>query len=255
VGKKSFLGTKSTKEEEEKPFRSSYYYAHNSARSNGGYKDGLRAEDYVMNGPRLLSRNGVTVGDADDIDADGNNDKDDSSNEPSAVPSMTTNDNVSSSTAQPIALVPARKANEASIPINRYLWDDDGNSDGIAKIYIDSIPGGTSALNSPSIIKWADAGLTKSDVVAKLLGVEKNGLMVQIRRQDGEEDGIRYHLHVPKMYGEAQEVKLIVRPKKLIVKVYKKKKSKVWPELISKSAVVRGKSVDYVNEDMFRSMQ
>jgi len=251
VEKKGFLGKKSTKEEEEKPFRSSYYYAHNSARSNGGYKDGLRAEDYVMNGPRLLSRNGVTVGDADDADGDGINDKDDSSNEPSAVPSMTTNDNVSSSTAQPIALVPAKKANDASIPINRYLWDDDGNSDGIAKVYIDSIPGGTSVLNSSDIIKWADAGLRKSDVVAKLLGVEKNGLMVQIRRQDG----IRYHLHVPKMYGEAQEVKLIVRPKKLIVKVYKKKKSKVWPELISKSAVAGGKSVDYVNEDLFRSME
>jgi len=247
--------TMSTKEEEEeKPFRSSYYYAHNSASSNGGYKDGLRAEDYVMNGPRLLSRDGVPVGVADDGDGDKNNDKDISSNEAPVAPSMTTKDNVTSSTAQPTALVPTRKANEDSIPINRYLWDDDGNTDGIAKIYIDSIPGGTSTLNSSSITtKWADASLTKSDVIAKLLGLKKNGLMVQIRRQGG--DSSRYHLHVPKMYGEAQEVKIIVRPKKLIVKVYKKKKSKVWPELISKSVVAGGKSLDYVNEDLFRSME
>jgi hypothetical protein len=44
-----------------KPFGSSYYYAHNSTRSKGGYADGLRMEDYTMNGPRLLSRGGKPV--------------------------------------------------------------------------------------------------------------------------------------------------------------------------------------------------
>ena len=46
---------------QDRPFESSYYYAHNNPNAKGGYKDGLRMEDYTMNGPRLLSRGGVPV--------------------------------------------------------------------------------------------------------------------------------------------------------------------------------------------------
>jgi hypothetical protein len=42
-----------------KPFGSSYYYAHNNPNATGGYKDGLRMEDFTMNQPRLLSKGGV----------------------------------------------------------------------------------------------------------------------------------------------------------------------------------------------------
>jgi hypothetical protein len=45
----------------DKPFGSKYYYAHNNANATGGYKDGLKTEDYTMNGPRLLSRGGQEV--------------------------------------------------------------------------------------------------------------------------------------------------------------------------------------------------
>jgi len=253
---------------EEKPFGSSYYYAHNSARANGGYKDGLRAEDYVMNEPRLLSRNGVAVENADEninnTDDDNNDhDHDASSKECPVEPTTTAVENsITFPTTQ--VLTPTTKSKENSIPINRYLWDDDGNSKGIAKMYIDSIPGEASILNSSSIIKWADAGLTKNDVVAKLLGEGKNGLMVQIRRQSqqGSEertvntsDVARYHLHVPRMHGEAREVKVIVKQKRLIVKIYKKKTTKIWPELTSKSTGVGDNSVDYIDEDLFRSIQ
>jgi len=48
----------------DRPFGSSYYYAHNNLKATGGYKDGLRTEDYVMNQPRLLSKNGVMISDA-----------------------------------------------------------------------------------------------------------------------------------------------------------------------------------------------
>ncbi len=45
----------------DKPFGSSYYYAHNNPNAKGGYKDGLKMEDYTMNGPRLLAKGGTPV--------------------------------------------------------------------------------------------------------------------------------------------------------------------------------------------------
>lgn len=227
-----------------------------------------------MNEPRLLSRNGVPVEDGDqnrnnNNDENENNVDDDdddasSSERQVATPTAAVKDSITSSTNHPTALGPTMKTKENSTPINRYLWDDDGNKDGIAKIYIDSIPGEASTFNSSSVTKWVDAGLTKSDVVAKLLGVGKDGLMVQIRRQGDQgsdkrtmntSGDARYHLHVPKMHGEAREVKVVVRQKRLIIKIYKKKKSKIWPELTSKSAMVAGKSLNYIDEDLFRSIQ
>jgi len=130
-----------------------------------------------------------------------------------------------------------------STPINRYLWDDDGNENGIARIYIDSLPGKGSA----SSISWAEGNSTKNDVMSKLVGVWKNGLIVQIQSSD-----TRYHLYVPRMYGEVEDMKIIVKPKKLIVKLIKKKQKenlKAWPQLPSKVATGSTDGVDYVNED------
>eukprot|EP00979_Chaetoceros_neogracilis_P000163 scaffold50_cov199-Chaetoceros_neogracile.AAC.3 len=131
-----------SKGELEKPFKSSYYYAHNQHRKTGGYSDGLRAEDYVMNGPKLLNKG--------------------SEHEVSTILDQ-------AATTRPV------KGN--SISINRYLWDDDGNKTGVAKIYIDSLPG----KGSGTFISWKDQKITKNDIVSKLVGVGKNGLIVQIR--------------------------------------------------------------------------
>jgi len=55
-------GSNSTNTNKEaKPFESSYYFAHNKHSTGGGYTDGLKASDYVMNGPRLLSKGGIRI--------------------------------------------------------------------------------------------------------------------------------------------------------------------------------------------------
>ena len=155
--------------------------------------------------------------------------------------SMETSSHESTTSAQ--AATKLGKGN--STPINRYLWDDDGNENGIARIYIDSLPGKGSA----SSISWAEGNITKNDVMSKLVGVWKNGLIVQIQSSD-----TRYHLYVPRMYGEVEDMKIIVKPKKLIVKLIKKKQKenlKAWPQLPSKVATGSTDGVDYVNEDLF----
>ena len=199
--------------EAEKPFKSSYYYAHNQHRKAGGYADGLKAEDYEMNKPKLLKKTSSTV---------------DTSGVTSAAQAATT----------------LGKGN--SIPINRYLWDDDGNDKGIAKIYIDTLPGKTSTDTTP----WSDANITKEDVIGKVVGVWKNALIVQIRSAE-----TRYHLFVPRMFGEVEEVKCVVKAKKLIIKLTKKQNTenlKAWPQLPSKDLKsLKSDGVDYVNEDLF----
>ncbi len=196
----------------EKPFKSSYYYAHNHLKKTGGYTDGLKAEDYVMNGPKLLNKSS-------------------SVETTSSVNRTSTKKNVGS-----------------SIPINRYLWDDEGNSNGIAKIYIGTLPG------NPTL-SFGEANISKDDVIVKLVGDSKNSMILQIRRKMEGEKYARYHLYIARLFGEVEEVKTIVKAKKLIVKFIKKKTSgnlKVWPQLSSK-AIKSGTSdgVDYANEDLF----
>lgn len=185
----------------EKPFKSSYYYAHNSSKSNGGYKDGLKAEDYVMNKPRLLKK----------ID-----------------------EGKEHTTASAKASI---DMNKDSLSINKYLWDDDGNDEGIAKIIIDSLPSSKDCDKS-GYISWKEAGLiSKDDVKAKLVGLWKDGLILQIRSRANDKSYKRYHLQVPRMFGEVEEVKVILKSKKLIMKLWKKKSKdnmKPWPQLPSK---------------------
>lgn len=200
----------------EKPFSSSYYYAHNNPNTIGGYKDGLKAEDYVMNGPKLLSK--------------------------VSKPKETTKPTTSTQAAT------IKK--QDSIPITRYLWDDDGNSNGIAKIIIDTLP--SSGISSTNLA-WENSGIvSKEDVRAKLSGVWKNGLIVQIRRNLDEEKSKRYHLYVPRLFGEVENVALIVKSKKLIIKLYKKNEKenlKAWPQLPSKVAASPENSI--FDEDLF----
>jgi len=212
--------------EKEKPFKSSYYYAHNQLKKTGGYTDGLKAHDYQMNGPRLLSKGGNRVADSGNIKGKCDEER-------------KTNDETSNSSAKP----QAPKASLNSIPLNRYLWDDDGNEQGVAKVHITHLPGKSPTLPSTN---WGDAGVSKGDVASKLIGLHKNGLIVQIRAAS-----VRYHLYIPRMYGEVEDVKLIVKAKKLIVKLTKKEKgSNVWPQLPSKAKNSNIDPIDYINDDL-----
>lgn len=185
-------GVSTNKINSERPFGSSYYYAHNNPSSKGGYTDGLRAEDYVMNGPRLLSKGGIPVaeeavgGDESHVvatDSDQNND--------------------------------AKKAKITLVSrqITRYLWDDDGEGD-VAKIHIDCLP-----VSSTEIIPWQEASVSKENVQVRLTGEYNDGLYVSITCQNQK----KYHLHVPKMYGRAESVRAIVKSHKLLIKITKRK--------------------------------
>lgn len=241
----------------DKPFGSSYYYAHNGLGNTGGYKDGLRTEDYVMNAPRLLSRGGKSM-DEDDADPgkeeNGDISRSEELDDKPAVPSTNNLEAEKDSNSGPVTLVPP------PLPINRYLWDDPGNLDGIARIYIDTLP--------PSL-KWEGAGITKSGIEAKMLGDDGRELLVTIFPKDGSSADKRgYKLHVPKMYGAATEVKILVKAKRLVLRISKKKDRKNfwnktnvrgWPSLSATSISPGGGSapgsggVDYVDEDLFRN--
>lgn len=170
--------TRSSKESnagEEKPFGSTYYYAHNNFESKGGYKDGLRMEDYTMNQPRLLSRGGKPIASctSDDIPEAEN-----SIHNPSIVPEKS-----------PTAVAGTAKR---CLMVTKYLWDDPGNSDGVACIRIDELPSAKSS--NTSKIAWKDTSV--SDVKASLDSSENGasscvGLTVTITT-----DEVDYRLHI-----------------------------------------------------------
>lgn len=178
----------------DRPFESSYYHAHNKHSTGGGYKDGLRAEDYDMNGPKLLSKGGVSVDDKSKKDAA----KVDSQEENMQPKGKDTKER------------PKPKLT-ASTPITKYMWDDDGKGN-VSKIHIDSLP-----ISSTKTMKWDTAGILKDQVEVRLIGENNEGLYIGVTHE-----GKRYHLHVPRLYGEAEAVKSIVKKHKLLVKITKK---------------------------------
>ena len=192
-------GKHSTKAGNDRPFESSYYFAHNKHSTGGGYKDGLRAEDYEMNGPRLLSKGGVRVCFEKTCSGEDETNSEDKS--------CASSHDVSESRQKPTKL-------QASTPITRYLWDDGvGN---IAKIIIDSLP-----VSSTKSINWADASV--SNVDARLIGHNNEGLFIDITYNIHDE-AKKCHLHVARMYGRAEEVKTMIKKHKLLIKITKKPK-------------------------------
>ena len=237
----------------DRPFESSYYFAHNKHSTGGGYKDGLRAEDYVMNGPKLLSKGGVRVDDEKSTSAA--QDESDNAEERSTA------------SGQSGSAKRATTQTQASTAITRYLWDDgDGN---IAKIHIDTLP-----VSSTKTINWEDA--TVSSVEARLIGPSYEGLFIGITYNtlDGTSNLTKKcHLHVSKMYGNAEDVKAMVKKRKLLVKISKKPRQLhratntgmwekltggqdgaknvpvPWPQLSSSSSRLGGSEID---EDLFK---
>ena len=165
-----------------------------------------------MNGPRLLSKGGVSIT-ANDSSIDNSVGKEEETSqskqqEQTKVSSLST------------TIISKRKLS-ASTPITKYMWDDDGVIN-IAKIHIDTLPTSSSSSSSSSstgTIKWEDTNIIKANVDVRLIGDNNEGLYISII----DEGGKRYHLHVPKMYGEADSVKAIVKKHKLLVKIYKKR--------------------------------
>lgn len=161
-----------------------------------------------MNGPKLLSKGGVRIDEGEKSNINGITN----------ITSENAQEKTTSTTVERRHKQPAKLT--ASTPITKYMWDDD-DSTNIAKIHIDTLP-----LTSTESIKWENAGITKSQVDVRLIGNNNEGLYISIissssSSQEGGEK--RYHLHVPKMYGEATSVKSIVKKHKLLVKITKKR--------------------------------
>lgn len=194
---------------DDKPFGSSYYYAHNNPNATGGYKDGLKMEDYTMNQPRLLSKGGVP---ADQQTQSGQ------PQEPTTETKSTTEPTVASTTTnRGKKIVPVKR-------ISKFLWDDPGDSKGIATIRIDTLPGATLT----ETISWREGNI--SDIVVSLVD-DKKGLLIELTSGDST----KYCLLIPKLHGQVDEVRKVVKPNRLLVRVYKtkgwvdRKNLQAWP--------------------------
>ena len=198
----------------EKPFGSKYYYAHNDSNTTGGYKDGLKMEDYRMNGPRLLSVNGLTVDNNSSNDTDQQVDDDDNKNnkngggEEDAASTVKNNDTITTTTTT--TRITAQDPDVKNV--TKYLWDDPGNGKGIATIRIDVLPGDKFG----QFVDWKDVEI--KDVTATLPG---EGLLAKITVEGNISSS--YQLKINKLYGDAADVKVIIKPNRLLIKIYKKK--------------------------------
>lgn len=253
----NITGNKKNTSEQSQFRSSSYYYAHNNPKSKGGYKDGLRMEDYQMETPRLLSKSGgIDSGsgyNTKENDRSENNGDDTQSMNKSS--SNTTNTGSTNS-----------KSSIRYIPIQKYLWDDSQDS---TKIIIDSLPSSLSD-SKKEFISWHYLSIPKDCIqVKKLIDDEQsqnNGLLIKITKRKSNEKEVEciYYLHIKQLYGKIKDndsdvgIKVIWKTKRLIIKLFKQS-IESWPSLASKSSKggVGGKastsSMEEIDEDVFRS--
>lgn len=193
---------------EAKPFGSSYYYAHNDSKTTGGYKDGLRMEDYTMNGPRLLSRNGSRVLE-DEIPVVGTSTILDSSEQASII--------TDKPTEPPQQLQAVSKSSRRVLLIEKYLWDD---TESIGTIRIDHLPTTTSG----EMQAWKD--VTVTDFRSELTVKKDMGLLVTV----STDQDLDYHLHIRKLFAAVVDVKTTVSKgnKRLLIKLSKERRQ-YWP--------------------------
>jgi hypothetical protein len=214
IGPAQLAGNSSRGEQQrtgDKPFGSKYYYAHNNPSSAGGYKDGLRMEDYTMNGPRLLARNGVAF----------------PGNDTCAAAS-----DISSPVRESIdgGVRSRKKATRRIVPVSHYLWDDPGK--GTGTIRVDHLPHPSKPGEKRS---WKESGIAS---VRACLVADGSGLEVLMESDSSDEaggGGVEYRLVIPSLYGPVTSVSTVTKPTRLLVKLEKrttlldKSNAKPWP--------------------------
>ncbi|GAX16669.1 hypothetical protein FisN_23Lh199 [Fistulifera solaris] len=197
----------------EKPFQSSYYYAHNNPSAKGGYKDGLRMEDYTMNQPRLLRRNGSRVSSSEDLQQN--------ETAPSSIESSSSKQQLNNPRVLP-KLPPTKY-------ISRYLWDDPGKPNGVASIRIEQLPD-----KNGSMMAWKDwleqqystTTTTNKPQIDTLLSSDCTSLRVIIHSQNG----CLYELKLDPLYGRVKTVTTKVSTKRLTIQLHKNEnKQTAWP--------------------------
>jgi len=216
---------------EEKPFASSYYYAHNNPRTKGGYSDGLRMEDFTMNQPRLLSKKSISRGSSSDGKSVENEETREKSQEPYKQQSIKTDDTGPPPPPPPPPPVPRKRI----LAITKYLWDDPGT--GLATIRIDQLPG---KLSSDPPVAWRDVEIVNVESQLLQPGTEGSanthgqGLLVTVLTPDSSD--FDYRLNIPRLYGPITEVKAVIKGKRRLLVTLRKKtglldksNAKPWP--------------------------
>lgn len=191
---------------------STYYYSHNKFTSGGGYTDGLAAEDYTMNQPRLLSKNGVSFL-PNKLNAE-------------ALTSTMGMDNVALSNTKErtnVELNSASRQPHRVIHITKYLWDD---SEAVSIIRIEVLP----SIISQENITWSQANIPISNIQIRL--IEKKGLTLCLKyplHGHGTTE-IHYLLHLPNLYGKIDSASIVSKSRRLLVKLVKAEGYKFrWP--------------------------
>ena len=181
-----------------KPFASKYYYAHNNSSTTGGYKDGLTMEDFAMNGPRLLRRGGDAVQTTESSEATAD----------AAVASVT-------DAAAPAVHAPKKRRR---LPISKYLWDDPGDSTGIATIRIDGLPPRDNSSSSSSAVQpWSEVKQVVQTITTEHVGT--NGMELLITTSAD----VDYSLRIAEFYGAVGECKAVSKAKRLLIRIHKKR--------------------------------
>ena len=222
-------------------FSSSYYYAHNNPKAIGGYKDGLRLEDYTMNQPRLLSVTSRRPSGSTDDDTPMT-----TMTTTTTITAPTPDENHNNNNNNTNTNIKKKKQKPIRT-IAHYLWDDPGDPiKGVATLRIDSFPHWK---DSSQRVPYKDIQVlhVQADlVVVNKDKEEKSQSQPQPLPQQGlkikvEAEEALYELYLPALYGPVSNVKTIVKSHKLLIKLTKMKTSttstsnqdknlKAWPE-------------------------
>lgn len=90
------------------------------------------------------------------------------------------------------------------VPITRYQWDDPGDKKAMGTIRIDQLD---------ATLSWKDANV--QDVNLNLH--DHSSLTVTVLVENGK----KYQLHIPKLYGRVQEAKKVSKETRLLIRLYK----------------------------------
>lgn len=234
-------------------FNSTYYYAHNKYKRGGGYSDGLEAEDYTMNGPRLLSKNGISFREANRNDrgcveastrcsssvrdSAGQNrsctDDDDGDDITKAGESSQVTQKTTATTRSAV-----QDMTKVAIPITKYLWEDTAT---VSKIRIEALPTtvrGDNGTSEQTTIPWSDANIPRSNIHIRIRDDRFGFVLLMKRLQSSQEvEETQYLLHISNLYGKIDGATTIWKSNRLLVKLIKSDGYKsIWPSISSAGA-------------------
>ncbi|GMH57044.1 hypothetical protein TL16_g04287 [Triparma laevis f. inornata] len=175
-----------------------YYVAHQN--QTGGYKDGLKGDDYAMNGPKKIDDERAKK----IVDNLKGKSKGELEDRPENVRARAEKPPVHSTTLP----------EDPGTKILKYSWEDGEDN---VKMYLDVLPGYDS---------WLESGVQKEGI--STYWDDRQSLLVLVMK--GEE---KWYLHIPLLFADIIDCKTIWKKKRLLIKLFKRK-NEVWPTLDKK---------------------